>query len=136
MKNGDEVIVSLVKNLRTAIVPDMVHNNVSQQDRQRRWRHLAKCYYVQQMSHYPKKYVRQSQPNIIEHILETVERFEEDFTDKVSKHPPLHVVVQVGEAIPVEPQRDRKAESDPVMDGNHDPQTAMLTELSKEARIV
>ncbi len=136
VKNSGEGIVSRVKNLRTAIVPDMVKNNVSEQDRQRRWRHLAKCYYVQQMSHYPHKYVRQSQPNVIEHILETVERFEEDFTDKVSKHPPLHVVVQVGEAIPVEPQRDRKATSDPVMDGIHNQLTAMLTELSKEARMV
>lgn len=136
VKNSGEGIVSRVKNLRTAIVPDMVKNNVSDQDRQRRWRHLAKCYYVQQMSHYPRKYVRRSQPNVIEHILETVERFEEDFTDKVSKHPPLHVVVQVGEAIPVSSERDRNAKSDPVMVGIHNQLTEMLTTLSKEARLV
>ena len=49
---------------------------------------LAACYYVQQMSHYPRNYVRQSEKNIPEHILETVERFEEDFTDQRARPRP------------------------------------------------
>ena len=136
VKNGEEGTVGRVKNLRTAIVPDLVKNNVSDEERQRRWKHLAACYYVQQMSHYPRHYVRRSEKNIPEHILETVERFEEDFTDQIRVHGPFHAVVQVGEAIPVEPHRDRKAKVDPVMDGIHNQLTDMLTELSKEAPLV
>ena len=68
------------------------------------------------MSHYPRNYVRLSQKNIREHILETVERFEEDFTDEIRIHRPLHAVVQVGDPIPVGSRRDREAAVDPVME--------------------
>jgi len=40
-------------------------------------------------------------------MLETVERYEEDLTDKVQIHRPLHVAVEVGEAIEVNPARER-----------------------------
>ena len=68
------------------------------------------------MSHYPRNYVRHSEKNVPEHILETVERFEEDFTDQIRIHGPLHAVVQVGEAIPVvQPPRPRRRRR-PVME--------------------
>ncbi|MCA9232688.1 MAG: 1-acyl-sn-glycerol-3-phosphate acyltransferase [Planctomycetales bacterium] len=133
IKTNDEGIVGRVKNLRTAILPDMVKNNISAEERHRRWKQLAACYYVQQMSHYPRKYVRTSEPNIPEHILETVERFEEDFTDRVSTNGPFHVVLQVGEAIEVDSRRDREANSDPIMDGIRTQLTEMLTTLSAES---
>ncbi|MDC0936997.1 hypothetical protein OAS39_11980, partial [Pirellulales bacterium] len=75
---------------------------------------------------------RMSEPNITEHILETVERFEEDFTDHVRVHGPLRVVLQVGEAIHVTSERIRG--SDPVMDGIQSQLTNMLSELAKESR--
>jgi len=133
IKNTGEGVVGRVKNLRTAILPDMVSNNITSEERHRRWKQLTACYYVQQMSHYPRKYVRTTEPNIPEHILETVERFEEDFTDHVSHHGPFHVVLQVGEAIQVDSRRDRSAKSDPVMDGIRAQLTTMLTALSAES---
>ena len=48
-------------------------------------------------------------------MLETVERFEEDLTDRVHVYRPIHVVVEVGEAIEVSPVRERGSESDPIM---------------------
>ncbi len=133
IKNSGDGVVERVKNLRTAILPDMVRNNITPEERQRRWKQLAACYYVQQMSHYPRKYVRLSEPNIPEHLLETVERFEEDFTDRVSPHGPFHVVLQVGEAIEVGPRRDRSLKTDPVMDAIRGQLTKMLAELSSES---
>ena len=50
-----------------------------------------------------------------ERMLETVERFEEDLTDAVRVHRPLHAAVEVGEAIEVPPGRDRGSESDGLM---------------------
>jgi hypothetical protein len=85
------------------------------------------------MSHYPRNYVRQSEKNIPEHILETVERFEEDFTDEVRVHGPLHAVVQIGEAIPVASKRDREAECDPIMEGIRTQLSEMLKALSSES---
>ncbi|MCG8449373.1 MAG: 1-acyl-sn-glycerol-3-phosphate acyltransferase [Pirellulales bacterium] len=134
VKDSGEGVVTRVKNLRTVILPDMVHNNVSAEERHRRWKQLAACYYVQQMSHYPRKYVRTSEPNIVEHILETVERFEEDFTDKITVHSPFHAVIEVGTAIEVTSRRDRKANTDPVMEGIRTQLTEMLARLSAEAR--
>ena len=120
-----------MKNLRAAILPELIRNNLSEEERGEHWRQLAACYYVQQMSHYPRDYVRMSEPNIPEHILETVERFEEDFTDDVRLYGPLKVIMKVGEAIDVSSERVRG--HDPVMDDIHDQLTAMLAELSNES---
>jgi len=132
VKDQGEGTVVRVKNLRTAILPDMVRGSISTEERQRRWKQLAACYYVQQMSHYPRNYVRPSAPNMIEHILETVERFEEDFTDRATVHSPLHAVIEVGQVIPVSSRRDRNA-ADPVMEGIRAQLTEMLERLSGEA---
>jgi len=129
----EENVVSRVKTLRSAILPGLIENKISEDERQERWRQLAACYYVQQMSHYPRNYVRMSEKNIQEHILETVERFEEDFTDKTRIHGPLKVVLQVGDAIEVTSKRDRSAEGDPVMDNLRDQLQGMVSKLSEEA---
>ena len=128
-----EGVVARVKNLRGAILPYLLGGAATTAEKLEMRKQLAACYYVQQMSHYPRNYVRQSEKNIPEHILETVERFEEDFTDHVRVHGPLHAVVQVGEAIPVASRRDRGAAVDPLMEGIRTQLTAMLTELSNES---
>jgi 1-acyl-sn-glycerol-3-phosphate acyltransferase len=128
-----EGVVARVKNLRGAILPALVANSISPEERQEYGKQLAACYYVQQMSHYPRNYVRMSEKNVPEHILETVERFEEDFTDRVRVHGPLHAVVQVGEAIPVASKRERGAECDPLMGEIRTQLTEMLKALSNES---
>jgi len=133
IKDCPEGVVTRVKNLRSVILPDMVTNNITPEERRRRWKQLAACYYVQQMSHYPRKYVRVSEKNIPEHILETVERFEEDFTDRAHVHGPLDVVVQVGQAIEVGSRRPRGESIDPVMEGIRTQLTEMLSRLSLES---
>jgi 1-acyl-sn-glycerol-3-phosphate acyltransferase len=133
VRSAGEGVVARVKNLRAAILPGLVAGNLSSEERSERSKQLAACYYVQQMSHYPRNYVRQSEKNIPEHILETVERFEEDFTDHVRVHGPLHAVVQVGEAIEVTSRRDRTAEVDPIMEQIRVQLAAMLKALSDES---
>jgi 1-acyl-sn-glycerol-3-phosphate acyltransferase len=126
-------VVARVKNLRSAIVPLLISKDTSPEDRQQYGKQLAACYYVQQMSHYPRNYVRMSHKNIPEHILETVERFEEDFTDDVRVHGPLHAVVEVGEAIPVSSKRERGAGCDPLMGEIRTQLTEMLKRLADES---
>jgi hypothetical protein len=84
------------------------------------------------MSHYPEDYV-QLGPNVAEHILETVERFEEDLTDHVRVHGPLDVVIEVGEAIEISPERRGKTEPDPVMQAIEEQLTSMLAGLASES---
>jgi 1-acyl-sn-glycerol-3-phosphate acyltransferase len=133
VKDSSGGVVARVKTLRAAILPSLIEDGLSEQDKDLRRKQLAACYYVQQMSHYPRNYVRLSQKNVPEHILETVERFEEDFTDRVRIHGPLHAVVQVGDPIDVDSRRDRSATSDPLMDRLRDNLQGMLTELSAES---
>jgi 1-acyl-sn-glycerol-3-phosphate acyltransferase len=101
-----------VKRLRSAILPDLVDGGITEEESARRWRQLADLYLVQQLHCYSGDYL--STAPMPERLLETVERYEEDLTDVARPHPPLHVVISVGEAIEATPTRDRSADSDPM----------------------
>jgi hypothetical protein len=126
-------VVPRVKALRTKILPEMVEGTISEEERQRRWDQLADIYLAQQVASYPPDYIT-DQPSV-DRLLETVERYEEDLTDQVTPHPPLHAIIDVGEAIEVSPKRDRNAESDPLMDQLATTLQGMLDELAKESPI-
>lgn len=100
-----------VKRLRTAILPDMVNGDLTEQDRASRWRQLADVYLVQQLHCYPGDYIENPTP---ERILETVERYEEDLTDVARPHFPIRAVITVGDAIEVGTGRERSQDADPI----------------------
>jgi 1-acyl-sn-glycerol-3-phosphate acyltransferase len=105
-------VVARVKKLRSAVLPDMVQGELPETERQRRWTQLADMYLAQQLSCYPPDYVAANPTP--ERLLETVERFEEDLTDHCRAHSPLRVTVTVGQAIVVNPARERGGE-DPLL---------------------
>jgi 1-acyl-sn-glycerol-3-phosphate acyltransferase len=105
-------VVSRVKKLRSAVLPDMVLGDLPEAERQQRWTQLADMYLAQQLSCYPPDYLAANPTP--ERLLETVERFEEDLTDQCRTYPPLRAIVTVGEAIPAIPARDRAGE-DPLL---------------------
>lgn len=112
-RNGrtEDTTVARVKQLRTAILPDMIDDKVDKEEKDRRWDQLTDMYIAQQLGHYPPEYVRSSQTP--ERLLETIERFEEDLTDVCRIHRPMSVEVQIGTAIPVGPKRVRGVSEDP-----------------------
>ena len=101
-----------IKRLRSAILPDMVHGEITEEERARRWRQLADLYVAQQLHCYSGDYLADTPSP--ERLLETVERYEEDLTDAARPHPPIHAVISVGDAIEATPTRDRAADGDPV----------------------
>lgn len=107
--DGD--VMGRVKRLRTAILPELVNGDLTDAQRAERWRHLADVYLVQQLHCYPGNYFENLTP---ERILETIERYEEDLTDIARPHFPMRAVITVGDAIEVDPSRDRSLEADPV----------------------
>jgi 1-acyl-sn-glycerol-3-phosphate acyltransferase len=126
--------IERVKRLRGAIVPALVKGELSQAERDRRWRHLGDCYFAQQLACYPVGYL-DGRPTV-GRILETVERYEEDLTDKTTVYRPLRCVMEIGEAIEVSPERTRGAGGgDPLMLQLRERLTAMLTELAKAERV-
>ncbi len=100
--------------LRSAVVPEMARQDMSQAERSRRWRQLTDMYVAGQLACYPPNYLA-SAPTP-ERLLETVERYEEDLTDRTRGHAPLHATVTMGDAIVVNPNRERGGD-DPVLVG-------------------
>jgi 1-acyl-sn-glycerol-3-phosphate acyltransferase len=111
-RHHDDSVPTRVKRLRSAILPDMAKGALDEAESQRRWKHLADLYLAQQLFHYPPDYLKDnSSPD---RILETVERLEEDLTDRISVHGEIHATVTVGEAIQVTGERPR-GEADPLL---------------------
>ena len=125
----DDNVVARVKNLRFALLPEMAAGEIDEAERARRWRQLADIYLAQQLFFYPPGYFSPSPTP--ERLLETVERFEENLTDKDPVHGPLRAVVEVGEAIEVSPARERGAGTDPVMAQIRTQLETMLAELAR-----
>jgi 1-acyl-sn-glycerol-3-phosphate acyltransferase len=122
--NRDGHTVARVKRLRSAILPDMINGDLSEADKSRRWRLLQDADVAQQLYHYPPNYVGDGKyPS---RILETVERFEEDLTGKVTVHGPVEARITVGDAIEVSTAREARGESDPLMGAIEDQLRTML----------
>lgn len=105
--------VARVKRLRSAILPDMIKGDIDETEKARRWRLLEDATLAQQLYHYPPDYVTEGCPK--GRIVETVERFEEDLTGKVTVHGPVEATVAVGDAIEVSTGREARGEADPLM---------------------
>jgi 1-acyl-sn-glycerol-3-phosphate acyltransferase len=111
--NGEGHVVARVKRLRSAILPDMIKGELDEAEKARRWRLLEDADLAQQLYHYPPNYVMRDGSK--GRILETVERFEEDLTGKVTVHGPVEAKVTVGDPIEVPTGREGRGESDPLM---------------------
>jgi 1-acyl-sn-glycerol-3-phosphate acyltransferase len=111
--NAEGHPVARVKRLRAAILPDMIKGELDEAEKARRWRLLEDADLAQQLYHYPPNYVTEGGPR--GRIIETVERFEEDLTGKVTVHGPVDARIIVGDPIEVPTAREARGESDPLM---------------------
>ncbi|MFP6601573.1 MAG: 1-acyl-sn-glycerol-3-phosphate acyltransferase [Pirellulaceae bacterium] len=130
-KSQQGSVIPRIKALRMKVLPEMVRGEVDEEERQRRWKQLADLSVVQQISSYPPDYLSKFPSR--DRIFETLERFEEDLTDQVQVHGSLKVVIDIGEAIEVSPDRDRSLKSDPLMNQLETQLQGMLDELAKES---
>jgi len=111
----EDTVIMRVKNLRKALLPDLVQNRLTESERTERWRQLEALAVAEQTFHFPADYLGEDPTP--ERLIETVERYEEAFGNpKPAIHGPMDLSMTVGEAIPVEPTRDKRAATDPLMD--------------------
>jgi len=111
----DDTVIMRVKNLRKALLPDLVENRLTDSERHERWRQLEALAVAEQTFHFPADYLGENPTP--ERLIETVERYEEAFGNpKPAIHGPMHLSLTVGAAIPVEPTRDKRTATDPLMD--------------------
>lgn len=127
---SEQTVISRCKRLRSEILPELTGNSISADERRRRWQHLTQIYYAQQISLYPAGYLGNGR--IPDRLVETVEGFEEDLTDAVRKHGPWRAIVQVGEAIEVDPGRRPRNGDDPYFCNMVEQIQAMLGSLVAE----
>jgi len=123
-----------IKNLRMKIFPDLSRDELPEEERARRWRHLQETYLAQQIDCYPGQYVTKF-PSV-DRILETLEKFEEDLTDRARVHGQLRAVIDIGEAIEVSPERARgSVDRDPLMTAIRESLEGSLAQLQSESRM-
>ena len=90
---------SRVKTLRTAVLPDLIKLELNEQERKERWKVLEDVYVAQQLANYDASYFNPKATR--NQILEAVQKFEEDLTDKVDPAGPLNATVTFCPPIPV-----------------------------------
>ncbi len=127
-RRGD--VIARARRLRAAIVPPLMQGEASPQQRRSLWQQLADVYLAQQLSLYPRDYVR-GYPSA-ERVLETAERLEEDMTDTATILRPWRVVVQIGNPLQVPPERAPR-HGDPLLDLLAETQQEMLARLQCES---
>lgn len=122
---GEDSVVQRVKNLRKAILPGLIDGEVTEAERTRRWKQLYDLEVAQQIFHFPPDYLGASPTPT--RLIETVQRYEEALGNpSPAVHRPLHLRIDVGDAIEVSPKRDKRAPSDPLMDQLRASLVAML----------
>ena len=107
-------IVARIKALRMKILPEYIEQATDSPRKRQLWDQLSNTYLAQQISCYPDGYV--AELPTVDRIRETVERFEEDLTDRASIHGPMRAIIDVGEAIEVDPSARRVNGVDPLTD--------------------
>lgn len=97
--NGDKTDpMERVRRLRGAILAEMVDGSeLPTGERERRWHQLGILYQVQNLTCHPRCHLGEDAS--AEEILDMVDRFEEDLTDRNRPHPPRRAVIFFGEAL-------------------------------------
>jgi len=129
-----DTIIPRIKSLRMKIVPELTTGELDERERERRWTQLSQIYLSQQIASYPPDYI--VSPTTDTRILETIERLEEDITDRAGIHGPLEVIIEVDEAIEVPTDRTPRGEEDPIMKRLRERMQWMLDRLSTQANTV
>jgi 1-acyl-sn-glycerol-3-phosphate acyltransferase len=86
-------VKSRVKALRTAVLPSLLKEGVQPETKESVWRVLRDVYLAQQLDNYSTSYF--SKAATTTQLLEAVEKFEEDLTDKVKVHRPFRVTMTI-----------------------------------------
>lgn len=115
-RTGDVIV--RVKDIRIAVITDMAQNKLDDVEKQRRWRVLTDAYYAQSMSLHVPGYLDKDQAGdrYNHRLFETVERMEEELTDKVTLYHDMHVNLTVGEPIEVDATAKKPRGSNPLME--------------------
>lgn len=98
-------------------------------------RHVFAADFAQDLSSYPDCYLMPGQATDTR-IVETIQRMQESVHGKADHSIPLKAVIQFAPAIEVDTKRPAKGQRDPLMQTLEDQLTAMIRQMSGEARSI
>lgn len=110
IRNADTM--ARVKAIRMRIFPSLLDTSLTATEQEQLWREIADLYFVQQLHCYPEHYLNAPEH---ERLLEIVEHYEEDLTDKVRPYFPMRAEVHIGDALPIAAERKVYPHGDPLM---------------------
>ena len=122
-----------VRACRAKLLPILLESLEQSDVRARLRRKILQVDLAQQLVSYPADYLREDHVTDTR-ILETLQRMQEDFLGRARLSPPLHVVIEVDQAIEVPEERPPRGQVDPVQQQLETQLLAMLARLSAEAR--
>lgn len=129
-REKSESVIVRVKDLRKAVMPDMIESTLEPDEISRRWQQLEDMELAQKLSLYPANYV--ASRHSVDRILETVQRFDAHLSGDLRVCSPQSAVLEIGDPIEVSGKRDRTAVQDPVMAELEQQLTTRLAALSEE----
>ncbi|MDP1563496.1 MAG: 1-acyl-sn-glycerol-3-phosphate acyltransferase [Pirellulaceae bacterium] len=122
-----------IKNVRMKIFPQMIREHLGKTERERFWQMIEDTYLAQQIDCYPENYLTEH-PSV-DRILETVEKFEEDLSDKARIHGKLRVIIDIDPAIEVSAKREKSADGDPLINAIQHRLDSKLKGLQSESKM-
>jgi len=132
-KSSGEPVVTRVKDIRSAILPRLLDPALDAAERERLRGQLDDASFAQSLNFYPENYLTPDAPP--EHLLETVERIEEELKGAIRVYGRFKVLFDIGEAIPVAPEREKRVgrgEPDPLLTQVGDRLQEMLAESARQ----
>lgn len=129
---ADQPVLNRVRNVRSKLLPTLQHEATPAAQKQRLRRELAAVGLAQQLVSYVDGYL--DEPPVTEtQVLETIQRFEEDFLGKASCPYPMRVIIEFDEAIEVPAERAPRGETDPLLATLKNALEEMLAKLQEES---
>jgi len=115
LASADQPALNRVRSVRSKLLPTLQHKATPAGQKQQLRRELAAAQLAQQLVSYVDGYL--DEPPVTEtQVLETIQRFEEDFLGKASSPYPLRVILEFDEAIEVPAARAPRGETDPLLE--------------------
>lgn len=135
IEKNEQPVLLRVRAVRSRLLPTLLDPATPPQDKSRVKQELEAAELAQKLNSYVTGYLSQS-PVTDTRVLETIQRFEEDYLGKASSPYPLRAIIDFDEAIEVPADRAPRGEIDPLLTALEDRLKRLLKDLQTEANLL
>lgn len=133
IRKSDQPVLIRVRTVRSTLLPILLDANTTPPEKARVKRELEAAELAQKLGSYVRGYLSEV-PVTDTRVMETIQRFEEDFLGKASSPYPLRAIISFDESIEVPAERAPRGETDPLLLAIEARLKGLLSDLQMEAR--